>query len=196
MVNRNDTKTSGGDAPASPSHAPTFHFGAGSSDSLPPAALSNAAFHGLVGEIIRVIEPHTEADNAALVLSLLTQFGNVIGRSPYYLVERTEHHTNLFLGLVGPTSAGRKGTAQRVISSLFQKIDPDWFENGWKSGLSSGEGVIQCVSDQRESDTNSVMIDKRVLIVEEELVSALKTMERQGKASAGPRLSCVWSGTI
>ncbi|MEE8114639.1 MAG: hypothetical protein V3T23_09820, partial [Nitrososphaerales archaeon] len=33
-----------------------------------PQPLSKDAFHGLTGEIVRTIEPHTEADPAALMI--------------------------------------------------------------------------------------------------------------------------------
>jgi len=45
-------------------------------------AIDEAAFHGLAGDIVRAIDPHTEADRVAMLGQLLAYFGNVIGRSP------------------------------------------------------------------------------------------------------------------
>ena len=47
-----------------------------------PSPLNEAAFHGLAGEIVKAIEPHSEADSVALLINLLTAFGNVIGSHP------------------------------------------------------------------------------------------------------------------
>jgi hypothetical protein len=44
--------------------------------------MADAAFGGLVGDIVRQIEPHTESDPVALLLNFLTMFGNIIGKMP------------------------------------------------------------------------------------------------------------------
>src|SRR5436189_281505 len=68
-----------------------------------PEPLGEAAFHGIAGEIVRSIEPHTEADPAALLLTLLAALGNLIGPGPYAQVEATRHGLNLFVAIVGPS---------------------------------------------------------------------------------------------
>ena len=40
-----------------------------------PAPFNEAAFHGLAGDVIRRIEPHTESDPAALLVQFLIAFG-------------------------------------------------------------------------------------------------------------------------
>jgi hypothetical protein len=55
--------------------------------------MDEAAYYGLAGDIERTIAPHTEADSAAILIQFLVYFGNVIGNSPYYLVEADKHHT-------------------------------------------------------------------------------------------------------
>jgi len=45
-----------------------------------PAPLGEAAFHGLAGRIVHRIEPHSEADPAAILVQLLIAFGNLVGR--------------------------------------------------------------------------------------------------------------------
>ena len=73
-----------------------------------PAPLDRAALRGPLGDLVRVIEPHTEADPAAILFQALVAFGSVVGRGPHYRVEATEHHGNEFLVLVGETAKGRK----------------------------------------------------------------------------------------
>src|SRR5437660_378269 len=45
--------------------------------------MASAALTGLAGEIVRTIEPHTEADPVAILLQFLVAFGNVVGRNPF-----------------------------------------------------------------------------------------------------------------
>src|SRR5688572_9104999 len=49
-----------------------------------PEPLSKAAFHGIAGEWTSRLDPHTEADPAALLIQLLVSFGNAIGHSAFY----------------------------------------------------------------------------------------------------------------
>jgi len=45
--------------------------------------LQGEALHGLAGDIVRGIDPHTEADQAAVLVQLLAGFGAAVGRGPY-----------------------------------------------------------------------------------------------------------------
>jgi hypothetical protein len=66
------------------------------------------AYHGLAGEVVAHILPHTESDPAALLLQYLVSFGNAVGRGPHYLIEQTRHFANLFTVLAGQTSKSRR----------------------------------------------------------------------------------------
>jgi len=61
---------------------------------IPWPTMDRAAYHGIVGKIVDEIAPHTEADPNAILVQLLVQFGNVIGRGPFYQVEWTQHFAN------------------------------------------------------------------------------------------------------
>ena len=50
-----------------------------SSQSNDPLGSSSRAFYGLAGEVVRTIEPHSEADPFGLLLSFLTLFGAAVG---------------------------------------------------------------------------------------------------------------------
>lgn len=76
-----------------------------------PEALAEQAFHGVAGEFVRMTEPPTEADPAALLVQFLVAFGALVGRGPHFRVEGDEHPTNLFALMVGATAMGRKGTS-------------------------------------------------------------------------------------
>ena len=158
-----------------------------------PAKMDPAAFRGLAGEIVQAIEPHSEADPAALLVQLLVTFANCRGRVPYFQVESTRHYANLFAVLVGATAKARKGTSWGRIAALFLKIDLTWDSLRHPGSLSSGEGLIYQVrdettkeeTDRKTGDTQTVVVDpgvkdKRLLVQEEEFAAAMRVMRREG----------------
>lgn len=143
-----------------------------------PKPLAPAAFHGLAGEIVRAIEPYSEADPAAILLQSLVAFGNIVGRSPHYQVEGDEHFGNLFAVAVGESAKARKGTSLGRVRSIFRQIEDTWEQTRVLGGLSSGEGLISAVRDASGDDPG--VEDKRALIVEEEFAKVLRVLERDG----------------
>jgi hypothetical protein len=107
-----------------------------------PKPLKPEAFYGPAGEIVRAIEPHTEADPAAVLIQLLIGFGNVIGRSAFFRASADRHYLNLYGVLVGKTAKGRKGSSWSVVLEVLKSCDSNWAQNQVVSGLSSGEGLI------------------------------------------------------
>ena len=112
-----------------------------------PNPLRPEAYHGIVGEIVRMIEPHSEADPVALLMHLLVAFGNIVGRAAHFVIGGTTHHTNLNCVLVGAT-ASRKGTAKDDTFFVIRNGDTDWSDRRVQSGLSSGEGFVWAVHDE------------------------------------------------
>lgn len=149
-----------------------------------PDALAPEAFHGLLGEWVRALEPHTESDPAALLVQALAAVGNLIGRGPHFRAEADRHFTILNVALVGRTAKARKGTSEGHVRRLCDKIDPDWALRRIKSGLSSGEGLIYEVRDGatqgkgKHSDPGE--LDKRLLVIEPEMASVFQAAERNG----------------
>jgi hypothetical protein len=183
----------------------------GDPEELPWPILDPAAFHGLAGDIVRAIEPISEADPAAVLVQFLATTGCVIGRRPYYRVGETRHHPNLFAVICGVTSKGRKGTSYDPIEALLHGTAPDWAEDKIVSGLASGEGIIHCVHDdiwvrekvpqggkgkppiyERVLKEESVA-DKRLFVIEAEFASLLAAMLRQGN-SLSPVIRLAWDG--
>jgi hypothetical protein len=106
-----------------------------------PEPLDAEAFHGPLGDWVRLIEPHTEADPAALLLQALAAIGNLTGRGPYFWAEADQHFTVLYVALVGRTAKGRKGTSEGHIRRLVEAIEPEYARRRMKSGLSTGFGA-------------------------------------------------------
>jgi hypothetical protein len=174
---------------------------------LPWPTLKPAALHGLAGDIVRTIDPYTEADPAGVLISVLVAFGNAIGQQPHFRVEATRHPCRLFAALVGETAKGRKGTAWSSPRALFTRAVPEWVKTCITSGLSSGEGLIYQVRDARiekqpvkkkghvEAYEDMILdhgqSDKRLLVIEEEFSQALKVMRREGNILS-PILRQAW----
>ena len=153
-----------------------------------PQALGPAAFSGIAGEFVRMVEPDTEADPAAILMHFLIAFGVHVGRGPHWKVEKTEHHAGLFSVLVAPTAKGRKGTARNRALEPFAAL-PSWKTE--VSGLSSGEGLINQVRDPGEKrsrsrhgedivETIAGVEDKRLLVIEPEFARVLRVAQRDG----------------
>ncbi len=170
----------------------------------PPAP---AAFHGIAGELVALVDPHTEADPAAVLLSFFVAFGNAVGRGPHFEVEAARHYTNLNAVLVGQTARGRKGSSWAQVRRPLETVDPRWALDRVQFGLSSGEGLIWAVRDPIEKqepvrergrvvDYQTVVedpgvTDKRLLIVEQEFASTLRVMGRDGN-TLSPTIRQAW----
>src|SRR6266404_6815422 len=71
-----------------------------------PSPMSKEAFCGIVGDIINVIEPVSEASREALLVQFLIAFGNLLGNGPY-LRQAGWQSVNEFAVIEGDTSRGR-----------------------------------------------------------------------------------------
>jgi Bifunctional DNA primase/polymerase, N-terminal/Protein of unknown function (DUF3987) len=172
---------------------------------LPPAAWpappGQAAFHGLAGEAVRLIEEHTEADPFGILGQILVAFGNTVGRGPHLIIDGSRHGTNEFLVLVGESAVARKGTSFHRAMAFLKNADATWLKEHILNGLSSGEGLITPVTDPvwgRDSNGEPKLeiegvTDKRLLVVESEFGSTLRVLQREGnRLSALLRIS--WDG--
>jgi hypothetical protein len=134
------------------------------------------AYYGVAGEFVERVSPHSEADPAALLVQFHIAVGCMLGRGPTFYVEDTIHRLNDFAVLVGRSAIARKGTALGRVKALIRRVDEEWATNHLTSGLSSGEGLIKWVSDRGPEE----MGDKRLLVIEEELSSTLRVLQREG----------------
>jgi len=164
--------------------------------------IEDDAYHGLAGEIVKSIDPHSEADPVAILIQLLTLAGNLMGRTGYYRVEDDRHHANLFVVLVGESSKARKGISIGRVRAIAKVADQAWNDDRLKGGLSSGEGLINEVRDERrewnrkegrEEIVDPGVADKRLMIVEAEFAAALSVMERAGN-TLSEHIRRAWDG--
>jgi hypothetical protein len=159
-----------------------------------PTPADPAAFHGLAGDFVHAVEPHSEADTVALLIQFMVAFGNAIGRRAHFRAESDQHYLNLFCVLVGRTSKGRKGTSWGRVKKVMELVDPQWAGVRIVTGLSSGEGLIWEVRDaiyqrktrqrggqteEYEAQVDAGVVDKRLTILESEFARTLRVMSRE-----------------
>jgi hypothetical protein len=166
-------------------HAGTASKSTPAGDDWP--VLGDAAYYGLAGKVVRTLLPETEASPTALLLQYLASFGNMVGRKPFIRMANANHYPNIFALIAGRTARSRKGTSGQDIRVVMERADPDWARENVKSGISSGEGIIEMVRDARyEMDKKSQTLvcvdpgvyDKRLLLDEREFSSALSKMKQ------------------
>jgi len=158
-----------------------------------PDLLASEAYYGLAGNFVETISPHTEADDAALLIQFLVAFGSMIGRGPHFMAEADKHYTNLFATLVGDSSKGRKGTSFSHVRRTCDWVDGFFVADRIQDGLSSGEGLIYAVRDRvtalvknkrtgqyEEEIVDEGVEDKRLLIQAPEFASVLQAQGRDG----------------
>ncbi len=166
--------------------------------------LRDEAFYGLPGDVVRALEPHTEADPAGLLVTFLSMFGNAsasAGGSAPYIWAGGPQTAKLFLCLVGDSAKARKGTTQSAVEGIFRSIDVGL---GWlsriMSGTASGEAIIHQVRDPSEkTDHEGEPIDagsddKRLLVVEEEFTRLLRT-DRRDSSTVSQVIRLCWDGS-
>lgn len=149
--------------------------------------LADEAYHGLAGEIVTAIGPHTESHPMSILSAFLADVGNAIGRGAFWRIEDDAHYCKVWPVLVGESSKARKGTSQGRVDALMKRAAPEWFENCLETGLSSGEGLIHRVRDPlyKETEDGPELVDpgvsdKRLVINESEFASPLTVMKRDG----------------
>lgn len=171
-----------------------------------PKPIASEGFHGLAGEFVRLVEPHSEADPSALLTQFLVAAGSVIGRGPHFVAEADEHHLSLYITLVGRTAKGRKGSSLGHVRRVFRTIDPTWDDERVLGGLASGEGLIWSVRDavtgpvkdkktgrMVEESIDPGVDDKRVLVIEPEFARTLQVCSRDG-ATLSPVIRQAFDG--
>jgi hypothetical protein len=167
-----------------------------------PDPPGDVAFHGLAGEVARLIEPNSEADLVGVLLHFLIGFGNAVGRGTWVVADGHSHFLSEFIVTVGDTSRARKGTAWRRVRPILAHADVRWADNKITGGLSSGEGLIWEIRDPIygvNKNTGETIVtdpgvdDKRLMVVEQEFGNVLRVLAREANTLSGV-LRLGWDG--
>jgi len=165
----------------------------------PWPVLHEDALYGLPGRIVRTLEPHTEADPAAMLFTMFAGAGAMIGRGPHMLAGSVEHGARIWPLIVGPTAGGMKGTSASEVLRVLRAAGVGQFgTEKIVNGLSSAEGLIQCVRDgvgtnPEDRGFDEGVPDKRLLVIESEFASVLAQGKREGNTLL-PVLRQAWDG--
>lgn len=160
--------------------------------------LSEVALQGAAGELVRLLDPDTEADPAAVLACLLSAAGAYIGIGPHILVANEKHPALIWPLIIGGTNEGAKGTAWSLVRKILDRVDFTFAADCVASGLSSGEGLIERVrdghgDDPSANDFDEGVLDKRLLVVETEFAAVLARLARSGN-TLGPIMRDTWDG--
>ena len=149
--------------------------------------LSDDALCGWIGDFVRLATDHSEADPAAVLVTLLCRFAAEVGSAPYVNVGDARHRARTNGIVVGDSSKSRKGTSGKPVERLFYSIPSG--ARCTPGPLSSGEGLIYAVRDEvKEFDkklgeyvtTDPGVTDKRLFVLDEEFAAALNCTRREG----------------
>ena len=144
---------------------------------LPEFDIDSPSMTGILGQIVRTVLPHSEADPFGLLMTALSRSSAFLGSGAYVPVSAgSRQPARLYVILVGSTARARKGVTESDIGSIFDLVDPTFAETRIKSGLSSGEGLLKALS--RKDDEPD--LDPRLLVVETEFASVLTVLGREG----------------
>ena len=167
-----------------------------------PKPIGPDAYHGVIGDFVNLVEPHTEADPAALMFQYLAAIGNALGDKAWAVAERTRHYPALYALIVGDTAKARKGTSMAWVIRAMAEAAPAWRDECTTTGLSTGEGLIERVRDpeyERNKKTGEMELvhpgvkDKRLLVTEQEFSKPLRAMGRRENTLAAV-LRSAWDG--
>lgn len=163
-----------------------------------PEPIATEGMIGFLGDLVRTLEPHTEADVNALHVQALIGIGHLIGLGPFFMTEATKQGTNEFAVIVGDSSTGRKGTTWgRVESVLLAAVGAGPYGLQKLAGFGSGEAMVWSFSDDQPTDEKKTLAEitdrKRILIMEAEFSAILRVASRDGNTSS-QQFRSLWDG--
>ncbi|MFF4818069.1 DUF3987 domain-containing protein [Kitasatospora sp. NPDC001309] len=169
-------------------------------DTIPRPA--DTVYHGLLGRIVKTVDPGTEADPVGVLGSLIVGVSAYLGPAVRVRISALDDHPILCWSLlIGRTSKGRKGSATSAAKRVLALLDKDFFGANTVSGLSSGEGLIHEVKDPDPSELEEMMEvginpgdigDQRRLVIESEY--GMTMLRSSGMSSLSTILRQAWDG--
>lgn len=157
--------------------------------------LSNKAFQGNTETLVNLLhkQGYTEASREGVLAHTLAFIGNYVGKDSYVMIGDDKHQPIIWPIVVGETAAG-KGTSSGAIRRAFKAFDPIYMRSNLVAGLSSGEGIIDHLSPEKDVETgNEVYPDPRLIVIEEEFTSVLRKSKRDSSILS-QILQSAWDG--
>jgi len=158
------------------------------------------AYHGIFGETVATLAPHTEADPAGILACLLTYFAAAVGAGPHFRLSGATHSARINILVVGDSARARKGSAEAMARWVMRSADPAITSERRATGLNSGEGLIEAVRDPKwtkDKKGEDVLVDegvkdKRLLLYEPEFAGRLLTAVKRSGSTISALLRMAW----
>lgn len=147
----------------------------GPPDSWP--RLDPDALYGVIGDAVRSVAPHTEADPAAILMSLLCASGISIGPGPRIHAGLEPQPARLQVWIVGDSALGRKGSSWGAARTVMEYADEELLTSRVLSGFGSGEALVDAAADPDARDC-------RLLILAREGGQLLSIIQRKGDTTS------------
>lgn len=107
--------------------------------------LDDAALTGPVGAFVHEAAPFTEADPAALFVSVLVALGVVAGGSAHVDAGNARQTGGVFALIVAETPTGNRGLSWAVTRALLDVVDPWVARARVLAGLGNGKAVLDAL---------------------------------------------------
>ena len=173
------------------------------------ATLNPDALYGIAGEFAKDACLKSEADPAAVLMTLLTRMGTYFGRDACLWHGGMRFPPKLYVAIAGRSAKGRKGTSTYPVVDIAERIDKILIRHALNptravdGTAASGEGLaymLRDASEKKDEDGKPLdegIEDKRLFLLEEELGGLLKIAKREGN-SVTAALRKLWdsSGTF
>jgi hypothetical protein len=143
---------------------------------VPEPELDAAAYHGLIGDYLHLVEGETEAHPAAIGAHLIPCVGTMLGRSVCYAPD--VQYPATYWAVVGPTSTAAKGAALKVALALIKEVRPEFLMRHSISGIGSGETLVYEMRDAEGPEDDPV--ETRRIVLNAELSRVLKVVRKDG----------------
>jgi len=144
-------------------------------------------FDGLLGDIVKKIDPSTESGIMGLYSHALGYFSHIIGKNPHYVSGYGNFiRVNQYILSVGKSSNGRKGTANASIGHFVREAwDPNFYEQVY-GNFGSGEGLIKKLTTPKADEEEDFIPERpTVLLIDEEFESTMTICSRPSEILNG-----------
>jgi hypothetical protein len=156
-----------------------------------------ATFYGVLGDVVRKLEPATEAAPVAMLAQLAAYVGALLRDRAYTIVGGSTHPPRVWPLIIGKTSAGRKGESRAQVrrfatGALSDEASPNYFVSSFNSfdsyfvqehsGLSTGEGLLASLAEKATDEDGRVTwepIKDAVVVTETEFARPLAAGKRE-----------------
>lgn len=163
--------------------------------------LDDAAYYGLIGDMVDYVIDFTEADKALLLVSLLCFIGVMAGSGAAVCPNgMTDEPLLLYPLAIGDSYYGRKDTAVKALKHYMMAADPDFWRQNISTDLTSERGVAEKIRDDsgKKNDDEELIHDgkedKRLLLVVAEFEKVMDQMANP-MTKLGPTIRTLWDGT-